>query len=61
MIDDSNSTELAVQAKCPAFCIDLTDSRVLWEAEQRHVPIVVVGSIVVEKGCEVCLCWGQVK
>jgi len=39
--------------------VSLTIGGVLWEAEQGQVSIVAVGSIVVEIGGKVCLCWGQ--
>lgn len=47
---------LAVYAECPTSEVELTDSRILREAEQCHVPIVAVRSIVIEIGGKVCLC-----
>lgn len=39
--------------------VRLTDGCVLWEAEQCQVPVAAVGSIVIEIGSKVCLCWGR--
>lgn len=36
--------------------VNLTDSRVLGKAEQRQVPILAVGSVVIEIWCKVCPC-----